>query len=188
MSNFGRNFELLQSPHMQHRLGRYVNGSTQIPIGAPVKVDTAIEENGQGRLTLKLATGATTKRAGFSGIAVYEWAFNAYRGDDQALTVISDKDYVPAGAPVQLVHGDEVKVRFTNTEDRLFQFQRNYEGRIMVAGLGATPTLAEGDLLRPGVGNDDTGYWTETSTEADAWFYVTSVHADLGYVDAQMLF
>lgn len=188
MSNLGRNFEYLQSPRMEHKLGRYKNGATQLPIGVPVMVDSAIDEDGQGRLTLELATGATTKRAGYSGLIVFEWSFNALRGDDPGLTVVSDKDYVAAAAPCQLVHGDEVKVRFTNTVDRTFQHQRSYDGRVMVAGLGATPTLEAGDLLRPGVGDDNSGYWTETSDESEAWFYVTSVNADLGYVDAQMLF
>ena len=58
----------------------------------------------------------------------------------------------------------------------------------MVAGLGATPTVVVGDYLRPGVGDDTSGYWTETATEADGWLVVTSVDATRQEVEARMTF
>lgn len=188
MSNYGRNFEFLQSPLPQHRLGRYVTKATgaQIPLGAPVRVPAGAVANAEGRLPLELATGATEPEVGRHGILIHEYAFNAFRGFDPVQTVISDFDKAPLNAPSQLCYGDEVKVRLINTVDRNFQGQKAYAGRVMIPGLGATPTVAEGDYLTPGTGNDDDGYWAVTADKAEAWLYVTLV--DSTFVEAQMLF
>jgi hypothetical protein len=58
----------------------------------------------------------------------------------------------------------------------------------MVAGLGATPTVAVGDYLTPGTGNGTAGYWAETATEANAWLIVTAVNASTGEVEARVNF
>lgn len=194
MSNYGRNFEFRQSPTPQHRLGRYINGATQIPIGVPVKVPAGAVTDAQKRLPLELATGAQAPVKGASGIVIHEWAFNWQRGIDPVMTSVSDMDYVPASTPAQLVFGDEVKVALKNTVDRTFPENavgggRAYTGRIMVPGVTATtPAVAVGDLLTPGVGNDDDGYWAVTAVAANGWLRVTLVNGAAGIVEAQMLF
>ncbi len=188
MSNYGRNFEFLQSPLPQHRLGRYVTKATGavIPLGAPVRVPTGAVANAEGRLPLELCTGATEPEVGRHGILIHEYAFLAERGRDPVQTVVSDYDTAPLNAPSQLCYGDECKVRLINTVARSFQGQRAYTGRVVIGGLGATPTVAVGNWLTPGVGDDTSGYWAVTATKAQAWFYVTLV--DSTFVEAQMLF
>jgi hypothetical protein len=195
MSNLGRNFEILQEPDAKHRLGRFrLKDGLSVPIGAPLQVPSATTTDANGRLTLELATAASGPKPGTTGIGVYIWSWNATRGDDPALTDPSDKDYVPVAAPVQLVFGNEVKVRLINTTARTFPafggsgIGRSYTGRVMVAGLGATPTLAVDDMLTPGIGNDTDGYWAETADPDLAWLRITAVNATTGECEAQMVF
>jgi hypothetical protein len=86
-----------------------------------------------------------------------------------------------------MVSGSEVKVVLRNTADRTFLNTRSYAGRVMVAGLGATPTLAVGDYLTPGTGDDDAGYWAE-GTAANGWLVITNVDAARGEVEARLTF
>lgn len=194
MSNYGRNFEFRQSPDPMHRLGRYINGALKIPNGVPVKVPDGSVNDAQKRLPLALATGAQAPKKGACGIIIHEWAFNWQRGVDPVMTSPSDMDYVPANTPAQLIFGDEVKVALKNTVDRKFPTNAvgggtNYTGRIMVPGVTAvTPAVDVDDLLTPGVGNDDDGYWAVTTVEANAWLRVTLVNGPAGIVEAQMLF
>lgn len=189
MTNLGRNFELLQEPDAKHRLGHFrLKDGLTVPIGTPLAVPAGSGNDVNGRLTLELAAAASAPRVGVTGLGVFIHSWNWERGRDPVTTDPSDLDMVPLAAPVQLVFGDEVKVRFRNTVARTFQGQRAYPGRTMVAGLGATPTLAVGDLLTPGVGNDTDGYWAETSNAALAWFRVTAVNATAGEVEAQLIF
>ncbi len=188
MSNYGRNFEFLQSPDPKERRGRYKLEATQRPQGAPAVADWTVDTDAQGRTTVKLVTGDTAPRTGEHGLIVQEHAFNAYRGLDPVITNPSDFDYCKAGEPVQFISGTDVKVRFKNTEDRTFLGLTDYDGRVMVAGLGATQTVEPGDLIGPGTGNDDDGYWAEVSDNDTAWFIVTAVDNDNGEVEAQMLF
>jgi hypothetical protein len=124
-----------------------------------------------------------------AGIPVYEWAPSAFAGDDPLLTLYSDKDYIPAGEPCYLVSGEEVKVVLRNTSESNFYGQRTYAGRTMVAGAGATPTVAVGDMLRPHSSpSDSNGYWQETSDEDEAWLVVTHVDTARGEVEARFLF
>jgi len=96
---------------------------------------------------------------------------------------------VPAGEAVQVVNGEDVKVAFKNTTATSFLTRSNYPtARVMVAGLGATPTVAVGDYLTPGTGNNTAGYWAETATEANAWLVVTAVNASTGEVEARLNF
>lgn len=189
MSNYGRNFEFRVPPRSGERAGRYyLSGADDIPIGAPVVVDTAGDENDLGLLPVELATGAQAPPAnGMGGIAVYEHAPAAYAGYDAALTTYSDIDTVPAGKAVQVVSGATVKVVLRNTEDETFLNTRDYEGRVFVAGLGATPTLAVGDFLTPGTGNDNAGYWAESTAE-NGWLVITKVDNDRGEVEARFTF
>lgn len=188
--SYGRNFEFRVPPRSGERSGRYfLDEASAIPIGAPVLVDESGDEDDMGLSPVNLATGATPKPApGMGGIAVYEHAPAAYAGFDPLLTTYSDVDTVPAGKAVQVVSGTTVKVVFRNTEDETFLQTRDYDGRVMVAGLGATPTVAVGDFLTPGTGDDTSGYWAETGSAANAWLVVTKVDSDRGEVEARFLF
>jgi hypothetical protein len=86
---------------------------------------------------------------------------------------------------VQLTAGPNTKVVFTNTAARTFMGVRNYKGRTMVAGMGATPTVKVGDLLSPGTGTDAAGYWAVNGTAANAWLVVTNVDTARQMVEAE---
>lgn len=189
MANYGRNFEFRAAPRGAHRGGRYYfAGETNIPIGAPVKYDASKDENELGLLPVVLATGDQARPFnGMGGVVVFEHAPAAFTGYDEAITTYSDIDFVPAGKAVQVVSGTEVKVVLRNTEDRDF-LGRAYDGRLMVAGAGATPTVAVGNYLTPGTGNDGAGYWAETATAANAWLVVTKVDTARGEVEAKFVF
>jgi hypothetical protein len=191
MSNYGRNFELTVPPNGNQRKGRFYNAAgADIPIGAPVTATNGAA-NSLGLEPVDLQDGAASNPiAGRHGIAVYEYGPNGYAGDDPVLTTYSDKDVVPDGAAVQVVSGTQIKVRLRNTPaSSTFLNTRTYTGRTMVAGVGATPTVAVGDYLEPqGTPNDTNGYWVETATLADAWLVVTKVDSDRDEVEAQMMF
>lgn len=190
MGTYGRNFDFRIPPQSENRAGRFAApaSGTPIPIGAPVVTDLTAGSNALGLQVVKLATTGETPVGGRAGIAVFEYAPAAFAGDDPFLTTYSDKDTVPLGGALQVVSGPYVKVVFTNTVARSFLGQRNYAGRIMVAGLGATPTVVVGDFLAPGTGSDSAGYWAEVGSAASAWMIVTSVDTTRGEVEARMLF
>lgn len=190
MGSYGRNFEFRVTPQGGQRGARYVlplDAAADFPIGAPVVVADGAEPDDMGRLPVDLATGAQVPKKGLSGILVFEHAPNAYSGDDPVLTTYSDKGTVPRGRSVQVVAGDRIKVVFRNTEDRTFMTVRDYEGRVMVAGLGATPTVAVGDYLTPGTGDDTDGYWAE-GTAANGWLVVEHIDTARGEVECRMNF
>ena len=188
--SYGRNFEFRVPPRSGERSGRYyLDEASAIPIGAPVLVDVAGDEDDMGLLPVNLATGAQDRpKSGLGGIVVYEHAPAAYAGNDPYLTTYSDIDTVPVGKAVQVISGDTVKVVLRNTDDETFLNTRDYTGRVMVAGLGATLSLAVGDYLTPSDGDDDNGYWEETATESEAWLVVTKVDNDRGEVEARFAF
>jgi len=185
----GRNFTPRQLPIPENRLGRWVTGDDPIVIGAPVKASGTV--NAEGRHVAVLATGAQNKpEPGMGGILWWEGHIEGYWGVDPVLTRDADITTVPANRPVQVWRGQETRALYTNTVDRTIgNGLRTYEGRIMVAGLSiATPTIAVGNLLTPGVGNDTDGYWAETSTDAQGWLVVTNVDSDLDFVEVQLRF
>jgi len=195
MTQYGHNFGFRTSPFPEHRLGRYIVGATPILIGAPVEATG--DPDAEGRRELALVTGTNSRPTpGKHGIVVYEQSTPVEPGQDFMFRP-SDLDTAPASRPAQLIHGDEVKVWFVNNDDLDFQGQRDYTGRTMVAGLGATPTLSVDDFLEPGVGDDTDGYWAATATQDDAWLRVTNVQLISGslgresvtaLVEAVMLF
>jgi hypothetical protein len=190
MSNYGRNFEFRIAPERGQRNGRYVNNTgAAIPLGTPVEVDEAAGTDDLYRAEIVPVTGAVAPERGKHGIVVVEHtSATGWPGYDQNLTTFSDIDEALPGQQVQVVSGVTVKVVLRNTEDRTFLHSRNYTGRVMVAGLaGATPTVAEGDYLTPGTGDDDAGYWA-VGTEADGWLYVTSVDNARGELEARLTF
>lgn len=164
-----RNFEFMVAPEGGQRGGRYTSASA-VQIGAPVAVGAAAADDTQA-VTL-VATPTDVTKNGEQGILVYEPLFV----DGPAYSP-SDVVKCPAGAMVQVVHGDEVKVRLTNTD-----------AVTMVAGLGDTPTVAVGDYLTPSAGGDNSGYWEETQTPSEAWLTVTYVDGPAGVVEAVMTF
>lgn len=189
--SYGRNFEFRVPPHHGERSARHSTPTTgdPLPIGIPVSVDASADDDSFGNKPVEVAADGTPPVPGLCGILIYEHAPAAYAGTDPFLTTYSDIDTVPKGKLCQVVYGDTVKVVLRNTEDRTFLETRDYEGRTMVAGLGATPTLVVGDYLEPATTPDDTnGWWQETSTAADAWMVITKVDAARGEVEARMLF
>jgi hypothetical protein len=210
MASYGRNFEFRIPPKASARGGRFAApstllsgsgvgggtaaGSTRgaglIPIGAPVVADLAAGKDSAGRQIVKLAApGALITAEPMAGIMVYEYAPAAFAGEDPYLTTYSDLDAAPLGAAVQVIAGDQAtKVILTNTATNLFLGVRSYQGRTMVNGLGATPTVAVGDYLIPGNGNDTDGYWSTTATEAGAWAVITEIDTARAQVAARLLF
>lgn len=191
MSTYGRNFEFRVPPVHGERGGRYVldSESDDLPIGVPLVATGDQEDALTGALVVELAEGAEAPVAGQCGIGVYEHAPAAYAGFDPALTTYSDIDTIPAGKMCQVVSGGRVKVVLRNTEDRTFLQSRQYAGRTMVAGLGATPTLGVGDMLRPhDTPSDDNGYWQETADPDEAWLIIEQVSADRGEVECRVAF
>jgi len=190
MSSYGRNFDFRVTPKGGQRQGRYYNdGSAAIPIGAPVVVTS--NTDGLGRRGLDLATSAqNAPLPGKGGIIVFEYAWNGFAGTDPVLTTYSDLDTAPVDKACQLISGKDVKVVLRNTTATSFLFRTGYpKARKMVAGVGgATPTIAAGDMLTPGTGNDSAGYWAETSTVAEAWLIVTAVDNTTGEVEARLNF
>jgi hypothetical protein len=187
--SYGRNFEFRVPPHGGERGARYeLDDDVEAVIGCGVEITEAESDN--GRLLVDLASGGEPPLPGVHGIAVYEYAPAAFAGDDPLLTTYSDKSTIPANAAVQVVSGTDVKVCFRNTSDRTFLTVREYEGRTMVAGFGATPTVAVGDYLEPfgSTADDDNGWWKETATLANAWLVVTKADSARGEVEARMLF
>jgi hypothetical protein len=138
---------------------------------------------------VELATGAQAPIGGVCGVAVFEIApWPAFAGQDPFLTTYSDLGCVPLGKAIQVVSGPYVKVVFTNTVTGSFLLQRTYQGRVMVADLGATPSAVVGNYLTPGLGDDADGYWAVTAVAADAWMVVTKVDDTRQEVEARMLF
>lgn len=182
MGTLGRNVHLLQSPIKEHRLGRLKTGATALPIGAPVTAGTY--DTADKRRPLALAAEASAPLVGKTGVLVWDEAWTNFHGSDPVLTTRSDIIDAPAHTPVQMVHGTEVRWAFTNTVDRSFQGQRDYDGRVIVNMTG----LAIDNLLTPGVGNDTDGYWKKTTDATLAWFRVTAIYTATGRVEAQQLF
>lgn len=188
MSNYGRNFEFRIAPERGQRNGRYVNATgATIVLGTPIVGTGVIDE--LEREEVEPVTGATVPVRGRHGIIVVEHSgVTGVQGQDPFLNTYSDADKALTGQQVMMVSGATVKVALKNTSARTFLNTRDYAGRTMVAGLAAaTPTIAVGDYLTPGVGNDTDGYWAE-GTAANAWMVVTNVDNDRAELEARLVF
>lgn len=209
MGTYGRNLEFRVPPQSEYRMARFASnvvplsgagtagtgatGTGLIPLGAPCIADTAAGFDSMGRQIIKLATtadpgGDVPAPPLGAGLAVYEYAPAAFAGFDPLLTTYSDLGVVPAGRGVQVVHGSHVKVVLYNTVTEVFLGSRTYQGRTMVNGLGATPTVTVGDYLIPGAGDDTDGYWVSTATAAGAWMVITSIDLVRVALEARLLF
>ena len=188
MGSYGRNVDFRVTPLEMQRRGRVIlDEGSDVAIGAPFIIadDAPTEALWTDALPATLATGAQPPKRGLSGIGIYEW-LDLDQLDPQYFTY-SDRDLIPNGKMFQLISGPGVKVVFRNTADRTFLGTRDYAGRIMVAGMGATPTVGIGDWLTPGTGDDTSGYW-EASAVANGWLRVTNVDAQRQEVEAEFIF
>src|SRR5688500_4835381 len=142
MAGYGRNVEFRVPPVHGQRGSRFIApAGSDIPMGVPVLVPDGTVPNANGLLEVELATGAQEPKVGLCGIAIYEHIPGVDQaGRDPLLTTYSDYDTIPRGSQLQVISGDRVKVVLRNTVDRTFLNTRAYTGRVMVAGLGATPT------------------------------------------------
>lgn len=185
--SYGRNFEVIVPPHGRDRRGRFFLDGASVPIGSAVSYGTTGTVGGPNALGLSPVVRVQGDFAPteLSGIALYEYGPNAYAGDDPVLTTYSDKGDIPAGAAVQVIRGEYVKVRFTNTAADTFLGATSYPARNMVDVAG----VIVGDFLQPhATSNDTNGYWDEAITPANAWLVVTSIDTARGEVEAQMTF
>lgn len=192
MGSYGRNFDFRVSPLEYQRRGRIMLAdATPTVIGAPFVIadDAPTSDLWTDALPATHATGSQAPKRGMCGLGIYEHLdFNQV---DPQWIQYSDIDKIPKGRMFQLVSGVGIKVVFKNTADRTFMagpFARDYDGRIMVAGMGATPTVGVGDFLTPGTGDDDNGYWAVTGTAANGWLKVTNVDAKRQEVEAEFVF
>jgi hypothetical protein len=186
MGTYGRNFEFRITPTEEERHGRvYFAGASPVPIGVPLVIaaQAVSSDMWTDALPATLATGAQPFNHGLCGIGVYEYI--DYNGFDPELTTYSDRDIIPVQRLVQLTAGPNTKVVLTNTAARTFMGIRPYAARMMVAGMGATPTVKVGDLLSPGTGTDAAGYWAVNATAANAWLRVTYVDTARQSVEAE---
>jgi hypothetical protein len=158
--------------------------------GCAVVADSSAGQDNWGRQYVKLASAGTlTSAQGIFGLALYNYAPAWTAGFDPLLITYADMGFIPLGAPIMVVKGDPAaKYVFTNTVANTFLGSTNYPGRIMVNGFGATATVAVGDYLIPGNGNDVDGYWESTGTATGAWFVITHVDTTRLEVTAQSLF
>lgn len=190
MGTYGRNFEFRIPPRAERRHGRFAvpTTGTRIPIGAPVGLVADADPTSLDLQPVELITAATPPLAGRHGLVLFEHAPAAFAGVDAFLTTYSDLGDVPLGGAVQVIHGSEVKVVFKNTVDSDFLDARTYQGRTFVAGMSATPTVSVGDLLTPGPGDDDGGYWQVTGSAANGWLRVVHIDPVRLEVEAEFVF
>lgn len=178
--NFGfRSFENIV------RLGRQRTPKTgsNIVLGAPVEVDP----DNPGFLKLAAAGAAVSPGA---GVLVYEHitvaGVGGFNGIDLSLTSQSDPplNTAPLGQYAQIVHGIGTKIWLKNTADKPLYDGRTQVGFTVVAGLGATPTIAIGDFLTPA----GDGTWKEASGGDGQWLYVEQVDTVAGRVECRFAF
>jgi hypothetical protein len=120
---------------------------------------------------------------------MFEYGPAAFALTDPYMTTYSDLGIVPPNVYCLVIAGDPAtKIVLRNTLAFSFLGQRNYAGRTMVNGLGATPDVTAGDYLVPGAGDDADGYWESTGTAAGAWAVITHVDSARAEVEARLLF
>jgi hypothetical protein len=190
MGTYGRNLEFRIPPEAENRPGRFAvpTTGTKIAIGAPIQVTAGAAPTDLDLAPVTLVTAPTAPLIGLCGLVLFEYAPAAFAGVDPFLTTYSDLGDVPLGAAVQMISGPEVKVVFKNTTARDFLDIRHYTARTMVGGMTATPTIAVGDMLTPGPGDDTGGYWQETSDPTLAWLRVVHIDTTRLEVEARFAF
>lgn len=190
MSNYGRYFEFRNSPRPENRYGRALSPNAVIAIGAPVVAGTAAP-NADGRSVYAAMSAVQSGRPLpiKHGIAIFEHSYNAYAGRDPVLDAPSDFPDIPANSPIQVCHGTNIKVVLRNIlVDTVFMGMRTYDDARTMVAPGDLSTLAVGNFLVPGTGNNSAGWWAEGGDADTAWLQITSVDTVRGEVEAQMLF
>lgn len=177
MTTYGRFASFRASPTPQQRDGHCKTGNAVIVQMAPVVI------NGQsavdGRNTMVAAAEAAAPKAG-SGVLIYELPYGWDIGRDGPMTTASDIDTCPANTPaqrVQLHSNIKILVQNLSSADLDYDGMRTYAGRNMFKPADLA-SLAVGDLVTPGAGNDTDGYWKKTTDPALAWGEVAEVDVD----------
>lgn len=172
---YGRNFGFRSFENIV-RDGRF-----RVPAsGDPWVIGTAVVVDEDGDKRLRRPTDSETPTQ-LCGLLVFEHITN--RGVDPFLTTPSDFDTVPLNQYAQFVHGIGTKVWFKNTDTKTLYDGRTIESRTLVAGLGATPTVAAGDFLTA-----DTDGTLKEGTSSNGWLVVEQVDATLGLVECRFTF
>lgn len=175
---YGRNFGM-RSFENAVRMGRHkVAADFDEGANGELYIGTAVKADANGNI---VRPAANAEPDGLSGILVYEHI--QYQGVDPGLTTYSDAPFnkAPKGRFAQILRGPGAKVWFKNTSDKTLYDNRTQTGVTLVAGLGATPTLAVGDYLTPAAD----GTWQE-GTAANGWLQVEQVSSD--GVECRVLF
>lgn len=195
MTSLGRFFDFRMSPNDNHRLDWFKTGDTALVQGCPVRRPTATTavDTIDGRIAVeKVAAGVGPILGAESGILVCEMPWPNVTQTVAPITRSSDFDTAPANTPIQVVHGEEVQVVFSNLSAAALAFedQATYSGRNMVLPSDLAG-MAIGKLLTVGAGDDTNGYYKVTATASEAWFRVVDfevIDDDQAFVAAQMLF
>ena len=157
-----RNFSFRSAPVGGQRAGRF-SAVASVNIGSAVVTDGSTDADG-GLAVVAAGVDATVPANGEGGLAVYEALFT-----DGPVESPSDVIASPAGAKLQVVSGDQVKVVLTNSADLAI---------VDVSG------LAVGDPLSPAAA----GTWASAT---NAWMTVTSIDATVSgeeIVEARLTF
>lgn len=187
MSTYGRNLDFRVPPIGRQRGSRYSVAADTV-IGVPVLTTGALDVMGRRVVGLAAADSAIPA-PGAGGLMVFEAGPDAFRTFDPNLTTYSDIGIAVSGKAVQVVSGKSVKIVLKNTVTGLFLHTRTYIGRTMVAGMGATPSVAVGDGLTPGVGSDTAGYWKKNAgAAANSWLIIDSIDIVRDEIEAHLNF
>ncbi len=157
-----RNFSFRVAPTGGQRAGRY-SAAAAVNIGSAVVTTGSVDADG-GLAVQAAGVDAAVPANGEGGIAVYEALFT-----NGPLESPSDVIAAPAGAQLQVVSGDQVKVVLTNSSDLAI---------VDASGLSV------GDPLSPAAG----GTWASAT---NAWMTVTSIDASVSgeeIVEARLTF
>lgn len=183
-----RNFGMRRFTNLV-REGRFrAPAATNLRLGTLVEIDPS--DTARVREASAVAVGGSGDvRAAMCGVLWYEHdsqTFNTPPFGGAAGGLPQDLDWAPAGRMVQVLHGKGAKVWFRNTEANTTEpglHYSNTRGAVeMVAGLGATPTLAVGALLGWNASNNQ---YEATTDLSEAVFVVTAIDGDT--VDAEFL-
>lgn len=167
-------------------------GRFRAPAAAELRLGTAVEIDPGDTDRVRQATANATGEVGANvrtalvGILWYEHdsqTYNDPRFGAAAGLLKQDLDTAPANRMVQVLHGPGAKVWLRNTEDSTTEGGLNWPNTRAAVTMWDSVTDV-GDLL--GWDNAN-GYYTVTTTEAEALLRVTHIYADGETIDAELL-
>lgn len=165
--SYSRNFEFRVPPQSGQRAGRY-SAAAATNIGAAVVRDGTTLDADDCIPVVAAGDDIAAPANGQGGILVYEELFT-----DGTIQSPSDKIQSPAGAKVQVVSGDTVKIVLRNSSDLT---------------IVNTSGLAVGD----GLATVDGGTWKENAgAAANSWAIVTAIDTSVSgqeVVEARLTF